>query len=508
MKILATDLDRTLLPNGSWESDSEAINLFNELTEINDVLIVYVTGRNLALTENAIKEYGVRYPDILCGDVGTTIRKYENGEWKFDDGWVDLVKRESPKWDAMAIRNAITGIDGIREQEAEHQNQFKQSYYVEHEKNDQVWAELLLSDTGKGIPKNELENIFNRFYRAEIEKSGTGFGIGLAVTRNLVELHKGKIEVTSAENKGTTFRIIIPLSESFYLENEKSIQLVEPIVNEEEKSDVKIIVQPKDTKSQDARIKLLLVDDNSDFRNILRIHFSKQFHVEESEDGVQALKKAIEIQPDIIVSDVMMPGLNGYELCKKLKNNIDTKYIPVILLTAKKLEEEKAQGYIVGADSYITKPVSLQVLESRINALLLKHHEFKPFQKLEIITEAKYPKLTSDELLSKVEGFIFDNLSDPELAVNDLSEFLGMSDSMAYRKIKLASNLSPVELISKIRLNTAANMLLKEKLNISEVAYSTGFSDQSYFTQCFKKKFGLTPSEYITIRSKRKVVIK
>ena len=138
MKILATDLDRTLLPNGSWKADDEAIDLFNELTEKHDVLIIYVTGRNLALTENAIKEFGVRYPNILCGDVGTSIRKYENGEWQFDKGWIEHVNKQSPGWDAMAIRDAVAGIDAMQEQESEHQNQFKQSYYVEHEKKDQV----------------------------------------------------------------------------------------------------------------------------------------------------------------------------------------------------------------------------------------------------------------------------------------------------------------------------------------------------------------------------------
>jgi sucrose-6F-phosphate phosphohydrolase len=138
MKILATDLDRTLLPNGSWQADSEAIDLFNELTEKQGVLVVYVTGRNLALTENAIREFGVRYPDVLCGDVGSSIRRYENGAWTFDDGWVAHVRRESPRWDAGAIRDAVAGVDGMREQEAEHQNRFKQSYYVEHDKNDEV----------------------------------------------------------------------------------------------------------------------------------------------------------------------------------------------------------------------------------------------------------------------------------------------------------------------------------------------------------------------------------
>lgn len=142
MKILATDLDRTLLPNGSWKADAEAIELFNELTRKQDVLVVYVTGRNLALTENAIREYGVRHPDVLCGDVGTSIRKYENGEWKFDDGWIAHVRRASPRWDASAIRDAVAGVHGMREQEAEHLNQFKQSYYVEHQKSDAVLNEV------------------------------------------------------------------------------------------------------------------------------------------------------------------------------------------------------------------------------------------------------------------------------------------------------------------------------------------------------------------------------
>ena len=138
MKILATDLDRTLLPNGRWKADKEAINLFNELTEKHGVLVVYVTGRNLSLTEKAIKEFGVRYPDVLCGDVGTSIRKYEHGEWQFDDGWIAHVKRTSPRWDAAAVRDAVARVDGIREQESEHLNPFKQSYYVEHDKSDEV----------------------------------------------------------------------------------------------------------------------------------------------------------------------------------------------------------------------------------------------------------------------------------------------------------------------------------------------------------------------------------
>jgi sucrose-6F-phosphate phosphohydrolase len=138
MKILATDLDRTLLPNGSWEPDKEAIGLFNRLTEKHDVLVVYVTGRNLALTEEAIANYGVRHPDVLCGDVGTTIRNRNGDGWTFDDGWVSHVKKASPRWSADAIRDAVADVQGMREQESEHLNQFKQSYYVNHELKDQV----------------------------------------------------------------------------------------------------------------------------------------------------------------------------------------------------------------------------------------------------------------------------------------------------------------------------------------------------------------------------------
>jgi HAD superfamily hydrolase (TIGR01484 family) len=142
MKILATDLDRTLLPNGKWEADAGAIELFNELTAQQGVLVVYVTGRNLTLTEGAIEEFGVRHPNVLVGDVGTTIRKYENGSWSFDEGWIDHVKRASPRWHAGGIRDALAGVEGIREQEAEHLNQFKQSFYVNHDHREGILREV------------------------------------------------------------------------------------------------------------------------------------------------------------------------------------------------------------------------------------------------------------------------------------------------------------------------------------------------------------------------------
>lgn len=149
MRILATDLDRTLLPNGNWAADSEAIPLFNRLTRENDILLVYVTGRNLELTERAIRDYGVRVPDVLCGDVGTTIRKHKQGQWHFDDGWTDRVHRASPRWNAAAIRGAVADVAGIRQQEEAHLNPFKQSYYVRHEDRERILKEVDARVKGK-----------------------------------------------------------------------------------------------------------------------------------------------------------------------------------------------------------------------------------------------------------------------------------------------------------------------------------------------------------------------
>jgi AraC-like DNA-binding protein len=199
-----------------------------------------------------------------------------------------------------------------------------------------------------------------------------------------------------------------------------------------------------------------------------------------------------------------MPAMNGYDFCVELKNNVDTKYIPVILLTARSSVDEQARGYQAGADSYITKPVNLRLLESRIAALLLKKHQYVPFQKVQFIPQPKFPKLSAAELLARVEDIVRDNISDPEFTVKDLTEQLGMSNSMLYRKIKQITNFAPVDLVRRIRLNSAASLLKKGRMNISEVAYETGFSDQSYFALCFKKKFGVSPTQYIRNQSAEK----
>lgn len=369
-------------------------------------------------------------------------------------------------------------------------------------KEDGFWAKVSVSDTGIGIAAGKLESIFTRFYRDDHKNGQTGFGIGLDFTKRLVEMHRGQIHVTSELGIGTSFIVEIPLSEKFYTEDEMVVEQAEPLILNEESIGVKILVQADEKSQSMSKVKLLIVDDNPDFRDVLKTYFADRYFVELAENGEQALKMAINTLPDLIISDVMMPKMNGYDLCIELKNNIDTKYIPVILLTSKSTVDEQTYGYKVGADSYITKPVSLKMLESRISALLLKRHEYIPLQKLQIFQQPKFPKLNDAEFIAKVETIIRENLSEPEFTVKELAGNLGLSNSMLYRKVTQITNLSPVNLIKRIRLNNAASLLKKGRMNVSEVAYETGFTDQSYFTLCFKKKFGHTPSQYIVRHSK------
>ena len=362
-----------------------------------------------------------------------------------------------------------------------------------------MMAEISVSDTGKGIRSDELENIFNRFYRSETEREDTGSGIGLAFTKNLVELHKGTISVRSEVGKGSTFEVVFPVDKESYIKTEiievsGESQILNPI-----QGNNLVDFRPGHLSGiqQKNTIKLLLVDDNHDFRSILKTHFKHSFNIIEAKDGKQGLNKAIYEQPDIIVSDVMMPEKDGFELCIDLKNNVDTKHIPVILLTAKVDEEARLKGYGTGADSYITKPLSLAVLHSRINALLLKNKDLLVDLSTDHTSGFKKTKMTDPLFLKEIEHFVLETISESELSVRDIAKYLNMSDSMFYRRVKQLAKVTPVEYVKNIRLNQAARMLKKEDATIAEIAYSTGFSDQSYFTVCFKKKFGITPRNYI-----------
>jgi len=252
-------------------------------------------------------------------------------------------------------------------------------------------------------------------------------------------------------------------------------------------------------------VSILIVDDNDDFRRILSGYLSAYFRIIEARDGLEAYEKALSAQPDLIISDIMMPHKNGFELCVDLKSNVDTKEIPVVLLTAKAGEESRAFGYSSGADSYISKPVNLKVLESRVKALLLKRKDLKVLYSKDERQEQKFQKSPDHLFIKAVEEYILTEISDPELSVKDISRRLGMSDSMFYRRIKAITRVSPVEFIRRTRLNKAATLLKEGRSNVAETAYYCGFSDQSYFTACFKRQFDTTPTSYMKANKKEKL---
>jgi len=370
-------------------------------------------------------------------------------------------------------------------------------------------ASIIVSDTGRGIPDEDIEKIFTRFYRSEEETDDTGTGIGLAFTRSLVQLHKGVIHVSSEVDKGSVFTVKIPVDRDSYTDDQvRDTEKVEPgtMVN-----NGKGTLQPDDSEAlkhlKNSGVCLLIADDNEDFRKILSTHFSGYFRVVEAKNGVEAYEKALSEQPDLILSDVMMPLKDGFELCVDLKSNVDTKNIPVILLTAKTGETSQASAYSSGADSYITKPVNLHVLESRINALLLKRKDLKIVSAAREGHDQQLLKQPDHQFLRIVEDYILDEISDPELSVRDIAKYMGMSDSMFYRKIKNITKLSSVEFIRKTRLNHAATILMEGNSNIAEVAYNCGFSDQSYFTACFRKQFDVTPTIYMRDKKKDSLVV-
>lgn len=369
-------------------------------------------------------------------------------------------------------------------------------------RRDGRWASIKVSDTGVGIPREGLEHVFERFYRAEIDKEETGTGIGLSLTKNLIELHHGTINVSSEVGKGTAFTIEFPIYQSAFTQEE----LVPVKVDMIEKNDIVDSGEEEQTvilKQSSGRLKLLLAEDNPDFRHILKSYLEKKYEIIEASNGTKALSRAIKYKPDLIVSDVMMPGLNGFELCTELKNNIETKLIPVILLTAKTGDADEAEGYSSGADSYITKPVSLPLLDSRITALLLKKANLEPYSEEPIILLESQRKLNNEQFIRMLRKIVEQHLSDSEFQVTDMHILFGMSSSMFYRRVKELTRFAPVEFVKHFRLNKAASMLKRGNYTIAEVAYGCGFSEQSYFGVCFKKQFGMTPSAFIKHSGKK-----
>lgn len=356
-------------------------------------------------------------------------------------------------------------------------------------------TEISVSDTGFGIAPDALPHIFDCYYQEGSEHQASGTGIGLALVKNLVVLHEGEIRVESSLNVGSTFYVSLLTDNTYpHVLHADSTEKTSDEKDEKEEN-----IEPVHSGK---RI-LLIVEDNRDICDYIVESFSDDFEVRTAANGEQGLEQALGCIPDIIVSDIMMPVMNGIVMCRKLKEDLRTSHIPIILLTAKDSLQDKEEGYQVGADSYLTKPFSATLLHSRIHNLLesrkLLAERFNTnsilIDKRAAVTESM--NKLDNEFLEKINKLIEDRLSSEKIDIGYLSDAMCMSNSTLYRKMKALTGLSTNEYIRKIKMQYAERLLLEGKYNISEVAFKVGINSTVYFRQCFKDEFGMAPSDYL-----------
>lgn len=374
-------------------------------------------------------------------------------------------------------------------------------------------VEIKVSDTGAGISSDRLEHIFDRFYQADdsYTKDQEGSGIGLALTKELVDLHNGEIIVESDPGRETTFSVYLPMGKS-HLKVEEILKKKEPVyeqfvpnipdsisLTDEQKPLTED--QPADTLDTTTPI-VLIVEDNADLRLYIRGFLDQNYHVIEAIDGKDGLNKAIKIIPDLIISDVMMPNMDGYQLCNKLKTDEKTSHIPIILLTARASMESKIEGLETGADDFITKPFEPQELQVRVKNLIEQRNKLKEWYKKEMSVEEHKPipvlPTIDQQFLEKAKNVVHQNMAEPDFSVEDFVKETAMSRTQLHRKLRALVDQSASEFIRTLRLNRAAELLLQNIGNISEISYDVGFNNPPYFSDCFNKQFGMSPSEYIT----------
>lgn len=357
------------------------------------------------------------------------------------------------------------------------------------------YARLVVADTGSGISVQHIRHIFDRFYQIDVNHAGSG--IGLALAKAFVELHGGEITADSVEGKGTVFTVDIPMT----VVEEPSADLVqEPRITQqtvvEELEDMETEEQIPDENKEC----ILIIDDNADVRDYVKSLLKEEYTVIEAPDGRAGLKKAMKYVPDAIICDVMMPVMDGLECCRKLKTELQTSHIPVMLLTACSLDEQRIQGFECGADSYISKPFNSKLLLVRLRNLMDNHKRLKQFFGDKTTLSKESVSDVDKGFVDRFRELIEENLADSELSVEDLGSKMGLSRVQLYRKIKALTNYSPNELVRIARLKKTASLLASSEKTISEITYEVGFTSPSYFTKCYKEYFGESPTDFLKRR--------
>jgi signal transduction histidine kinase/DNA-binding response OmpR family regulator len=352
---------------------------------------------------------------------------------------------------------------------------------------------ITVSDSGKGIPKEKLPKIFDRFYQVDdsITRQGEGTGIGLTLTRELVKVLDGKITVQSEEGKGTVFKLLLPIT------NQASMADAATPVSENTRLTTIVEVAEEIPAGSSDAFKLLIVEDNSDVVRYLQASLKEAYQISIARDGQEGIEKAIAEVPDIIISDVMMPRKDGFELCQTLKTDERTSHIPIILLTAKADVESRISGLQRGADAYLAKPFEKAELMVRLEMLIKLRQQLQArYQNLDQSSPAEDEATQiEDAFIQKLNEQIFEHISDSSIDVQRLCEWTGMSRTQFHHKIKALTGRSASNYLRFVRLREAKKHLETSEKSISEIAYDLGFNDPAYFSRSFVKEFGLAPSE-------------
>ncbi len=404
-------------------------------------------------------------------------------------GWFDAEKMDTIVYNLLSNAFKYTSKDGsvlVRVEETTGQ----------HRRT----ARLVVQDTGRGIPGEDLEHIFTRFYSNDPTNTVENHGIGLTLVKEMLELHHGSIRVDSEPGEGSTFTVEIPLDEGDYTDAERVGKDAgqNDVIHRQPIND-RFDMDEEERPTAVEAISLLIVEDNTELLHLMERMLSRHYHTHMARDGREALEWLEQHPVDMVVSDIVMPGLDGLELCRRIKGDMSTSHIPVLLLTAKNTSDDRVESYNAGADGYLSKPFELKVLDARIaNLLKNRQHrldQFKSTAELSINTleMASIDKRFLENAIAVIEA----HLSEADFDLDAFSGQLNMSKSSLYRKIKSLTGLSPVEFTKNIRLKHACQLLKNRAGNVSDVAYAVGFSDPKYFTSCFKTAFSITPSDYL-----------
>jgi DNA-binding response OmpR family regulator len=376
--------------------------------------------------------------------------------------------------------------------------------FIEYYPSTNENVQIKVSNTGPGIPTEKLDKIFNRFYQVDgsLNREQEGTGIGLALSKELVELHKGKINVDSQMNRQTVFTVILPTGKAHLNEDEIVAEDIVSKLQSETFAEIDLeetpaINQEQDQKTEQAPI-ILIVEDNPDMRFYIRSAIKSQYQVKESYDGEEGIAQALEIIPDLIISDLMMPKKDGYQLCRELKQDERTSHIPVILLTAKAEREDKLKGLETGADDYLIKPFDSQELLIRVKNLIDLRKKIRDSFKISNLKEEAVPVINpvDERFMQRALELIEKYIADEQFDIKKFSKEIGMSGTQLRRKFNALTGQSPNQFIRSFRLKEAARLIKDEMVTVSEAAYNVGFNSLSYFSKCFQEEFGKLPSEY------------